>query len=306
MASQQPLRNHGHPELGKEDVSELSFGLLKDSFKLIDSITLGLGVTMAKRWSKFVIWDHLSNTEPGFSFLDYDLNGYEDIGIGPFMEILAVSRTQSSDSELRISEKRLIEDHDFEKWIIGIKELEKNLMCLMLMYFSGTNSRQDLKFDKILIRNTNESKRNLFIQTQPNHALFLTSPYTKIPWLLSELILRHIFMIIPIRTFIEQQQQDDNNSSFMSCNLFNTPFHIQHDFIGRVVDEKAPDTNITSIQQWNTACEHIQYENDWKTCLFGTSEFNFNIYVRKLNRISLFPIIGSWDIVPTPDSIPRR
>lgn len=293
------------PLLTQKDVRTVSFLLLKEAFRLVDLIAFGLSKGMARRWSRFIVFDNPNDHTPGFSFLKDTRNLYEDVGIGPFLELLTASRSTKLSDPVHKAERQLLHDHEFEDWKTNIEALERILSCLIIMHFSGRNSQTpDLKIEDFLIANTESSHRSLTVQNNPNHAVLINSH--KVPWILGELLLRHVFMINPIRTYIATIENETDGEYFLSPRLFETSFNVQEDFIESAIYGLASHTHITSIKQWHAACEQIQaemgdnYLKEWTKLAFGDDKFNYNLYVHKMDRVSLLPIIGSWDIVPTP------
>lgn len=292
------------PHLTQKDVRTVSFLLLKEAFRLVDLIAFGLSKELAHRWSRFIVFDNPNDSTPGFSFLTDSRNLYNDVGIGPFLELLSVSRTTKSSDPVRKAERQLLEDHEFADWKSNIEALERILSCLIVIYFSGRNYQTNMKIEDILITNTEKSSRSLTIQNNPNHALLIDSQ--KVPWVLGELLMRHIFMVNPIRIYISAIENNTTGEYLLSPRLFETSFSIQEDFIESAVYGLASHTHITSIQQWHAACEQVQaemgenYIKEWSKLTFGDDKFSYNLYVHKMGRVSLLPIIGSWDVVPTP------
>jgi hypothetical protein len=292
------------PLLTQKDVRTVSFLLLKEAFRLIDLIAFGLSKTLARRWSRFILFDNPDDPTPGFSFLKDNRNLYDDVGIGPFLELLSVSRTTKPSDPVRKAERQLLHDHEFDDWKTNIEALERIISCLIVIYFSGRNCQPDMKIEDFLISNTEKSPRSLTIQNSPNHAVLINSQ--KVPWLLGELLMRQIFLINPIRTYISAIENTTDGEYLLSPQLFETSFSIQEDFIESAIYGLASHTHITSIQQWHAACEQLQaemgdnYLKEWTKLAFGDDKFNYNLYVHKMDRVSLLPIIGSWDIIPTP------
>lgn len=292
------------PHLTQKDVREVSFLLLKEAFRLIDLIAFGLSKDLARRWSRFMVFDNPDDTTPGGSFLTDSRNVYNDVGIGPFLELLTVSRTAKFSEPVRKAERQLLDDHEFDDWKKNIEALERILSCLIIIYFSGRNCQTSMRIEDILICNTEKSPRSLTIQNNPNHAVLINSQ--KVPWVLGELLMRHIFMVNPIRAYISTIENGTSGKYFLSPQLFETSFSLQEDFIESAIYGLASHTHITFVQQWHAACEQIQaemgdnYIREWAKLAFGDDRFNYNLYVHKMGRVSLLPIIGSWDVIPTP------